>query len=63
MGCDCSKPKPGPNGNQKPAKSLVASVGTNRTGATHVAPDGTRTSAIDGVAARAMAARFGGHVE
>lgn len=69
--CDCGKPKPGPNGGKPrvsdsaPAgnRSLIASVGGARGGITHVSPDGTRTPAVDLIAARAAVARGGGSIE
>jgi len=72
MGCNCGKPKPGPNGNQKPpavtpsARALVASAGGAAGLAgnfTHVAPNGSRTSFGDILGARAEVARQGGRVE
>lgn len=67
MGCDCSKPKPGPNGNQKPSiltQALVASAGQPSAGSfTHVAPDGSRTAFGDLLGARAEVARRGGSID
>ena len=58
--CGCGKPSPGPVGG-KPRPGLVASAGS--TGVTHVAPNGTRTTGLDMLAARAAVVREGGSIE